>query len=143
MKDRLKGVLTHYEGTLKCATACVCPPFLEDGLFLDNAPLESGCVKCYVTEVKPGFNEFALKNVLGDFDEKRTLGETLLHHIQWPRKEIEIINEIPEAPPRATTIVPQLVTLSLPQQLSRADASTCDQPARLCGVHAMSSSAPK
>ena len=33
--------------------------------------------------------------------------------------------------------------LSLPQQLSRADASTCDQPARLCGVQAMSSSAPK
>ena len=26
MKDRLKGVLTHYEGTLKCATTCVCPP---------------------------------------------------------------------------------------------------------------------
>ena len=35
MKDRLKGVLTHYEGTLKCATAWVCPPFLEDGLFLE------------------------------------------------------------------------------------------------------------
>ena len=34
MKDRLKGMLTHYEGTLKCATAWVCPPFLEDGLFL-------------------------------------------------------------------------------------------------------------
>ena len=43
----------------------------------------------------------------------------------------------------------------LPQQISRAshkepntrnptaDASTCDQPAQLCGVHAMSSSAPK
>ena len=31
MKDRLKGVLTHYEGTLKCATALVCPPFLEEG----------------------------------------------------------------------------------------------------------------
>ena len=143
MKDRLKGVLTHYEGTLKCATAWVCPPFLEDGLFLDNVPLKPGCVKCYVTEVKPGFNEFALKNVLGDFDEQRTLGETLLHHIQWPRKEIEFIDEIPEAPPRATTVAPQPVTLSLPQQLSRADASTCDQPARLCGVQAMSSSAPK
>ena len=113
MKDRLKGVLTHYEGTLKCATAWVCPPFLEDGLFLDNVPLKSGCVKCYVTEVKPGFNEFALKNVLGDFDEQRTLGETLLHHIQWPRKEIEFIDEIPEAPPRATTVAPQPVTLSL------------------------------
>ena len=86
MKDILKGVLTHYEGTLKCATTWVCPPFLEDGLFLDNVPLKPGCVKCYVTEVKPGFNEFALKNVLGDFDEQRTLGETLLHHIQWPRK---------------------------------------------------------
>ena len=106
MKDRLKGVLTHYEGTLKCATAWVCPPFLEDGLFSDNVPLKSGCVKCYVTEVKPGFNEFALKNVLGDFDEQRTLGETLLHHIQWPRKEIEFIDEIPEAPPRATTVAP-------------------------------------
>ena len=127
MKDRLKGVLTHYEGTLKCATAWVCPPFLEDGLFLDNVPLKPGCVKCYVTEVKPGFNEFALKNVLGDFDEQRTLGETLLHHIQWPRKEIEFIDEIPEAPPRATTVAPQPVTLSLPQQLSQADASTCDQ----------------
>ena len=128
MKDRLKGVLTHYEGTLKCATAWVCPPFLEDGLFLDNVPLKPGCVKCYVTEVKPGFNEFALKNVLGDFNEQRTLGETLLHHIQWPRKEIEFIDEIPEAPPRATTVAPQPVTLSLPQQLSRADASTYDQP---------------
>ena len=88
MKDRLKGVLTYYEGTLKCATTWVCPPFLEDGLFLDNVPLKPGCVKCYVTEVKPGFNEFSLNNVLGDFDEQRTLGETLLHHIQWPRKEI-------------------------------------------------------
>ena len=29
MKDRLKGVFTHYEGTLRCATAWVCPPFLE------------------------------------------------------------------------------------------------------------------
>ena len=123
MKDRLKGVLTHYEGTLKCATAWVCPPFLEDGLFLDNVPLKPGCVKCYVTEVKPGFNEFALKNVLGDFNEQRTLGETLLHHIQWPRKEIEFIDEIPEAPPRATTVAPQPVMLSLPQQLSRADAN--------------------
>ena len=143
MKDRLKGVLTHYEGTLKFATAWVCPPFLEDGLFLDNVPLKSGRVKCYVTEVKPGFNEFALKNVLGDFDEQRTLGETLLHHIQWPRKEVEFIDEIPEAPPRATTVAPQPVTLSLPQQLSWADASTCDQSARICGVQAMSSSAPK
>ena len=121
MKDRLKGVLTHYEGTLKCATAWVCPPFLEDGLFLDNVPLKPGYVKCYMTEVKPRFNEFALKNVLGDFDEQRTLGETLLHHIQWPRKEIEFIDEIPEAPPRATTVAPQPVTLSSPQQLSRAE----------------------
>ena len=32
MKNGLKGVLTHYEGTLKCATAWVCPPFLEEGL---------------------------------------------------------------------------------------------------------------
>ena len=83
------------------------------------------------------------------------MGETLLHHIQWPRKEIEFIDEILEAPPRATNVAPQLVTLSLPQQLSRAspkepnfcnptaDASTCDQSARLCGVQAMSSSAPK
>ena len=69
MKERLKGVLTHYEGTLKCATALVCPPFLEEGLLLDNVPLKSGCVKCYMTEVKHGFNEFALKNVLGYFDE--------------------------------------------------------------------------
>ena len=56
MEDRLKGVLTHYEGTLKCATAWVCPPFLEEGLLLDNVPLKPGHVKCYVTEVKPGFN---------------------------------------------------------------------------------------
>ena len=28
MKDGLKGVLTHYEGTLKCATTWVCPHFL-------------------------------------------------------------------------------------------------------------------
>ena len=81
MKDRRKGVLTHYEGTLKCATAWVFPPFLEDGLFLDNVPLKPGCVKCYMTKVKHGFNEFALKNVLGDFNEHTTLGETLLHHI--------------------------------------------------------------
>ena len=153
MKDRLKGVLTHYEGTLKCATVWVCPPFLEDGLFLDNVPLKAGCVKCYMAELKPGFNEFALKNVLGDFDEHRTLGETLLHCIQWPRKEIDFMDEIPEAPPRATNVARQPMTLSLPQQLSRAspkepntrnltaDASTCDQPARLCALQAMSSSA--
>ncbi len=84
-----------------------------------------------MTEVKPRFNEFALKNVLGNFDEQRTLGETLLHHIQWPQKEIEFIDEIHEAPPRATNVAPQPVTLSLPQQLSRADASTPDQPTRL------------
>ena len=65
------------------------------------------------------------------------------------------MDEIHEAPPRATNVAPQLVTLSLPQQLSRAspkepntrnpttDASTCDQPARVCGVQAMSSSTPK
>ena len=35
------------------------------------------------------------------------------------------------------------MTLNLPEQLSRADASTCDQLDRLCGVHAMSSSGPK
>ena len=110
---------------------------------LDNVPLKLGCVKCYVTEVKPGFNEFALKNVLGEFDEQRTLGETLLHHIQWPRKEIEFIDEIPEAPSRATTVAPQPVTLSFPHQLSRAHASIYDQPTRLCGIQAMSSSAPK
>lgn len=81
LKDRLKGVLTHYEGTLKCVTPWVCTPFLEDGLFLYNVPLKPGRVKCYVNEVKPGFNEFALKNVLGDFYEQRTFGETLLHHI--------------------------------------------------------------
>ena len=50
MKERLKGVLTHYEGTLKCATAWVCPPFLEEGLLLDNEPLKTGCVKCYMTK---------------------------------------------------------------------------------------------
>ena len=122
MQDRLKGVLTHYEGTLKCAIAWVCPPFLEEGLLLDNVPLKPGCVKGYVTEVKPGFNEFALKNVLGGFAEQRTFGQTLLHDIQWPRKEIEFIDEIPGAPPRATNVAPQPVTLSLPQQLSRADA---------------------
>ena len=72
MKDRLKGVLTHYEATLKCGTAWVSPSFLEDGLFLDNVPLKLGYVKCYMTEVKPGFNEFAMKNALGDFDEQRT-----------------------------------------------------------------------
>ena len=35
------------------------------------------------------------------------------------------------------------MTLNLPEQLSRADASTCDQLDRLCGVQAISSSAPK
>ena len=70
MKDILKGVLTHYEGTLKCSTAWVCPPFLEESLLLYNVPLKLGYVKCYVTEVKPRFNEFALKNVLGDFMSK-------------------------------------------------------------------------
>jgi hypothetical protein len=87
---------------------------------LDNVPLKPGCVKCYVTEVKPGLNEFTLKNVRGDFDAHRTLGETLLHHIQWPQKEIDFMHEIPEAPPRATNVAPQPVTLSLPQQLSHA-----------------------
>ena len=60
-----------------------------------------------------------------------------------PQKEIEFVDEIPEAPPRATTVAPQPVTLSLPQQLSRADASTCDQPDQLSGVQDMSSSTPK
>ena len=64
-------------------------------------------------ELKPEFNEFTLKNVLGDFNEQRTLGETLLHHIKWPRKEIEFIDEIPEAPPRATSVAPQPMMLEL------------------------------
>ena len=42
MKDRLKGVLTHYEGTLKCATAWVCPSFLEDGIFVGQCAIEVG-----------------------------------------------------------------------------------------------------
>ena len=71
MKDKLRGVLTHYEGTLKCATTWVLSPHSEGGLLLDNVPLKPGCVKCYVTEVKPGFNKFSLKNVLGDCDEER------------------------------------------------------------------------
>jgi hypothetical protein len=65
------------------------------------------------------------------------------------------MDEIPEAPPRATNVAPQLVTLSLPQQVSRAspkepnthnltaDASTCDQPTQLCAVQDMSSSSPE
>jgi hypothetical protein len=107
---------------------------------LDNVSLKPGCVKCYVTEVKPGFNKFALKNILGDCDEQRTLGETLLNHTQCPRKEIDFIDEIPQAPPRAINVALQPVNLSLPQQLSRAspeepntrnptaNASTCDHP---------------
>ena len=90
------------------------PTILGSGPLVDNVPLKPGCVKCYVTEVKPGFNDFALKNVLGDLHEQRTLGETLLHHIQWPQTEIEYIDEIPEGPPRATNAAPQLVTLPLP-----------------------------
>ncbi|KAE8799417.1 hypothetical protein D1007_25184 [Hordeum vulgare] len=113
MKDILRDVLTHYEG----------------------------CVKSYVTKLKHGFNEFSLKNVIEDIDEHQTLGETLLHHIQWPRKEINFMDEIPKAPPRATNVDLQLVMLSLTQQLSHAspkkpnthnpmaDASTYDQPA--------------
>ena len=155
MKDKLRGVLTHYEGTLKCATAWVLSPHSKGGLLLDNVPLKPGCVKCYVTEVKLGFNKFSLKNVLGDCDEERTLQETLLNHIQWPRKEIDFIDEVPQAPPRAINVALQSVTLSLPQQLSHAspkepstryptpDASTCDQPAQRHAVQAMSSSAPE
>ena len=75
---------------------------------MDNVPLKPGCVKCYVTELKLGFNEFALKNVLGDFNEQWTLGETLLHHIQWPRKEIEFIDEIPEAPAKSNHCRPSI-----------------------------------
>ena len=62
----LKGILTHYEGTLKCTTTWVYPPS-DGGLLLDNVPLKPGCVKCSVIEVKPGFNEFGLKNVLRDY----------------------------------------------------------------------------
>ena len=46
MKDRLKGVLTHNEDTLKCATAWVCLSFLEESLLLYNVPLKPGYVKC-------------------------------------------------------------------------------------------------
>ena len=131
------------------------PPLLDGGLLLENVILKPGCVKCYMTEVKPGFTDFAPKNVLGDYDEQRNLEETMLNHIQWPRKEIDFIDEIPQAPPRAINVALQPVTLSLPQQLSRAspeepntrnptaDASTCDQPARRRAVQAMSLSAPE
>jgi hypothetical protein len=85
MKDKPRGVLTHYEGTLKWAKGWVLPPPpLGRGLLLDNVPLKPSCVKCYMTEVNPGFNKFSLKNVLGDCDEQRNLEETLLNHIQWP-----------------------------------------------------------
>ncbi|KAE8782768.1 hypothetical protein D1007_43818 [Hordeum vulgare] len=153
MKDRLRGMHTHYEGMLKCATTWLCPPFLEEGLLLDNVKLKPGRVKCYVTEVNPRFDEFAVKNVLRDFDEQRTLEEAFLHHIQGPQKEIESTDEIPEAPARATNVTLQPVTLSLPQHLpcsspkepnthnTMADASTYDQPAQLSTIQAMSLSA--
>ena len=38
MKDRLKGVLTHYEGTLKCATSCVTPQKFNHILFIKILP---------------------------------------------------------------------------------------------------------
>ena len=91
-------MLTHYEGTLKCATAWVYNPDFDGGRLLDNVPLKEGCVKCYVTEIKPGSSNFALKNVLGDPDEQRTLEETWLNHIQWLQKEIYFLDEIPPAP---------------------------------------------
>ena len=56
------------------------PTLLGRGPLVGQCAIEAGLS----TEVKPGFNEFALKNVLGDLHEQRTLGETLLHHIQWP-----------------------------------------------------------
>jgi hypothetical protein len=68
-----------------------------------------------VIEVNPGFNDFGLKNVLRDYVEDLTLGDALLNFIQWPRKEIFFLDEIPQAPPRATNVALQPVTLSSPQ----------------------------
>ena len=42
--ERVKAVLTHYEGTLKCVTTWVYNPDFDGGLLLDNVPLKSGCV---------------------------------------------------------------------------------------------------
>jgi hypothetical protein len=116
-------------------------PLLDRGLLLDNVPLKLGCVKCNVIEVNPGFKDFGLKNVLRDYVEDLTLGDALSNFIQWPRKEIVFLDEIPQALPRATNVALQPVTLSSPQQLlcaspgeriihsSTTEASTCDQPA--------------
>ena len=41
MKDRLKGVLTHYEGTLKCATAWF-PTLLGRGPLVGQCAIEVG-----------------------------------------------------------------------------------------------------
>ena len=90
------------------------PTLIGRGPLVGQCAIEAELCEVFMTEVKPRFNEFNLKNVLGDLHEQRALGETLLHHIQWPRKEIEFIDEIPEAPPRATNVAPQTVILSLP-----------------------------
>ena len=122
---------------------------------MDNAPLKPGCVKCYVTEIKPRFSKFALKNVLGDPDEQRTLEETWLNHIQWPWKEIYFLDEIPPAPPKATNVALEPVTVISPQQIlcdspdehtlgnQMPEASTCDQPGQLPAIDARSSSQPE
>ena len=42
MKDKLRGVLTHYEGTLKCATAWVLSPPLGRGPLVGQCAIEAG-----------------------------------------------------------------------------------------------------
>ncbi|KAE8766773.1 hypothetical protein D1007_61962 [Hordeum vulgare] len=58
----VKAMLTHYGGTLKCAIAWVYYPDLDG----DNVPLKSGYLMCCVPEIKLGFCNFSVKNVVGN-----------------------------------------------------------------------------
>ena len=41
-KDRLRGMLTHYEGMLKCATAWICPSLLGRRPLVGQRAIEAG-----------------------------------------------------------------------------------------------------
>ena len=116
MTRKLTCELRMHKRVLRCALAQIICPLSVGGLLLNNVPLERGHVKCFVTKVFEAFKELPLVPP----DQQQTLGESLLYHIQWPRNEITVLEEIPPTPASSTIdAVLQADLLPTPQQIIR------------------------
>ena len=106
------------------------PPLSEGVLLLKNVPLERGHVKCFMTKVFEAFKNLPLVAPLDD-DQQQTLGDSLLYHIQWPRNEITVLEEIPPILASSTIgAVLQADLLPTPQQITRPSVDGLINPSQ-------------